>query len=360
MINVTKTFLPPLEEFNVYLREIWASSFVTNQGPLARQLESNLIKALNIAHLSFVNNGTIALQIALKALNISGEVITTPFSYVATTSSIAWEGATPIFADIDEHTLTLDPHSVESRISNNTQAILATHVYGNPCDVEALEKIALKHKLRVIYDAAHCFGVKFKNKSILSYGDVSTLSFHATKLFHTIEGGAVVTADAVLAHKFNYLRNFGHSSPESFEGLGINGKASELNAAMGLCLLPRVPEFIFRRKSLTNLYDQQLPFDSGAIKKPLIRPETDYNYAYYPIIFKNEDLLNKAVLHLNKHQIFPRRYFFPSLSSLPYVNTTHTPIADSISRRVLCLPLYFELMESDALQIAEILTQAIL
>lgn len=336
-INVTKTYLPPLAEYNKYLKKIWKSRHVTNHGPFVNELENKLKKYLCVKHLFVVTNGTIALQIAIKALELKNEVITTPFSYVATTSSLVWGGCKPIFADVEPDTLTIDPKEIEKKITKKTTGIVATHIYGNPCDVEKIQTIAKKHKLKIIYDAAHAFGVKYKGKSILNYGDISTLSFHATKLFHAIEGGAVITNNDKLAHKISYLRNFGHKTPESFWGVGINGKMTELHAAMGLCNLPKVKEIIKKRKLICNYYDNKLK--NTSIIKPFIREKTEYNYAYYPIIFPDEHLLLQSVKALNKQKIYPRRYFYPSLNKLVYTGKQKCKISENISKNILCLPL---------------------
>lgn len=360
MINVTKTILPPLEEYIVYLQGIWERGHVTNHGPLVLELENKLKQYLDVPYFYFLCNGTIALQIAIKALDLKGEIITTPFSYVATTSSIVWENATPVFVDIDPATLTIDTRKIEKAITKKTTAILATHVYGIPCDVEEIAKIATKHNLSVIYDAAHAFGVKYKGKSILNYGDISTLSFHATKLFHTIEGGGVITGNAELAHKLSYLRNFGHNGPEEFWGLGINGKNSEFNAAMGLCLLPKMDEIISKRKMICEAYDDYFRAKDTPVERPKIPLETSYNYAYYPILFTSENSLLKTKEKLGENNIFPRRYFYPSLNKLPYLNQkADVPISESIAKRVMCLPLYPDLAENDVERIADIITKTL-
>jgi dTDP-4-amino-4,6-dideoxygalactose transaminase len=357
MINVTKSYLPPQEEYNEYLKGIWQRVHLTNHGPLVVELEEKLKELLGVKHLFFLNNGTIALQIAIKALGLQGEIITTPFSYVATTSCIVWENCKPVFADIHPDTYCINPAEIEKRITENTVAIMATHVYGNPCDLEAIEKIAKKHKLKVIYDAAHAFGVTYKNTSVLNYGDISTLSFHATKLFHTIEGGAIVTNDDNLAHKISYMRNFGHNGSEDFWGVGINGKTSEFNAAMGLCILPKVNEIIAKRRLLSEKYDKMLA--NLGLQKPLIDSKVFYTYSYYPIIFKSEkDLLNVKKI-LNASNIYPRRYFYPSLNTLNYVDNDKMPISEDISTRVLCLPLYYDLKEVEEQMIANLVVQTL-
>lgn len=339
MIPVTKPFLPPIQEYEHYLQDIWKRNWLTNNGPLVNELELKLKDYFAIKHLLFVTNGTIAIQLAIKALGLKGKIITTPFSYVATTSSIVWEGCEPVFVDIDPATCNMDPGKIEDAITPTTSAILATHVYGNPCDVEAIDEIAGRRNLKVIYDGAHAFGVKFKGKSIFEYGDISTCSFHATKLFHTVEGGAVVTQDPDLLKKIAYLRNFGHDGPERFAELGINGKNSEFHAAMGLVNLNYVAQIIGTRKKLSHHYDKFLRTFQGV--KPRIAEEVEYNYAYYPLIFNSEKLLVNVLETLNQNWIHPRRYFFPSLEDLPYVNQhSRCEVSDTISKRALCLPLF--------------------
>lgn len=342
MIPVTKPFLPPQEEYIKVLNRIWDSNILTNMGPLAKELESKLEKHLDVSNLLFVTNGTIALQMAIKALDLKGEVITTPFSFVATTSSIVWEGCRPVFVDIDEESLNIDPTKIEAAITENTSAILATHVYGNPCDVLAIEKIAKKHKLKVIYDGAHAFDVKVYGKSIFEYGDISICSLHATKLYHSGEGGFVVTKDDDLHQKLKYIMNFGISGHSTFAELGINGKNSEFHAAMGLVNLKHIKNIHEKRKKLTECYDEKLR-DLKAVK-PLWHKEANLNYAYYPIIVESEELLLKIKDELDKNEISTRRYFYPSLaSSLPYLVPKFLSINDDISKRVLCLPLYYDL-----------------
>jgi dTDP-4-amino-4,6-dideoxygalactose transaminase len=339
MIPVTKPFLPPIQEYEQYLKDIWKRNWLTNNGPLVNELELKLKEFLDLKHMLFVTNGTIALQLAIKALGLKGKIITTPFSYVATTSSIVWEGCEPVFTDIDRETCNIDPGKIEEAITPDTVAILATHVYGNPCDVEAIDEIARVKKLKVIYDGAHAFGVKVNGRSIFEYGDISTCSFHATKLFHTVEGGAVVTKDADLLKKMAYLRNFGHDGPERFAELGINAKNSELHAAMGLVNLRYVDQIIATRRNLSLHYDRFLKTFQGV--KPKIADNIDYNYAYYPLIFNSEKLLLAVQDTLNQNWIHPRRYFFPSLEDLPYVHPhSRCKVSDDISKRVLCLPLF--------------------
>lgn len=347
-----------MEEYVGYLAGIWERVYLTNAGPLVVDLERRLKEHLGVKHLFFVNNGTIALQIALKALDLKGEILTTPFSYVATTSSIVWEGSVPIFVDIDPQTLCLNASLLESAITPKTVAIMATHVYGNPCDLEAIEAVAKRHNLRVIYDAAHAFGVTYRDTSVLNYGDISTLSFHATKLFHTVEGGAIITNDDELAHRISYMRNFGHNGPEAFWGVGINGKSSEFHAAMGLCVLPKVDELIRRRRELSELYDAHLA--STAVRRPSIQEHTTrYNYSYYSTVMPSEQVLLAVRDALNAADIMPRRYFYPSLNTLEYTGNQSAPVSEDISTRVLCLPLYYELTDEEVDTICAVLKSAL-
>jgi dTDP-4-amino-4,6-dideoxygalactose transaminase len=345
MINVTKTFLPPIGAYNEQVRRAWNNEWLTNRGELVVELEEKLKKHLSISNIIVTNNGTIPLQIALQLLGKQGEIITTPFSYVATTAAIVWEHCTPVFVDIHPEYLTIDETKIEEAITDKTTAILATHVFGNPCNVEAIEGIAKKHNLKVIYDAAHSFRVTYKDKSLFDYGDVSTCSFHATKLFHTGEGGAMFTNDVDLQHKLFYSHNFGHNGPLAFFGLGVNGKMSELQAAMGLAVLPYMETILAERKRVVDFYNDHLNFSK--LKALKIRENTDWNYSYYPVIFASEGQLLKIEKQLNDNQIFPRRYFYPSLNTIAYTNGKSMPIAESIALRVLCLPLFVGLSEND-------------
>ncbi len=356
MINVTKPFLPPFEEYSAYLEGIWERNWLTNNGPLVNELELKLKEYLGLKHLLFLGNGTIAIQIAMKALDLRDEIITTPFSFVATTSSIVWEGCKPVFVDIDPKSFNIDPSKIEERITERTTGILATHVYGNPCDVDAIEAIARKHNLKVIYDAAHAFGVTYKGRSLFEYGDVSTSSFHATKIFHSTEGGAVIANDPELIKKMSFLRNFGHNGPESFEGVGINGKNSEFHAAMGLAVLKHIDALLLARKTQANLYDQALV--NLRIQRPEILKGAQWNYSYYPIVFESEEILLKSMEMLNANWIYPRRYFYPSLSTLSYVDKYEVPVSERIAKRVLCLPMYHSLKQEDIYFIARLLLRA--
>jgi dTDP-4-amino-4,6-dideoxygalactose transaminase len=359
MINVTKTYLPPIEEYFHLLNGVWDRVHLTNNGPLALELEKQLKDYLGVKHLFFVSNGTIALQIAIKALDLKGEIITTPFSYVATTSSIVWENCIPKFVDIEPDSFTIDADAIEEAINENTSAILATHVFGIPCNVKKIKEIADKHNLKVIYDAAHSFGVNYEGSSVFNYGDISTASFHATKLFHTVEGGAIVTNDDDLAHKISYMKSFGHKGQESFWGVGINGKNSEVHAAMGLCLLPKMTEIIEERKRLTEYFDKLLAPLMPKIYRPAIPAQTVYNYAYYPVVFESEEKLLQVRDSLNASFIYPRRYFYPSLNTLNYITDQQAPVSENISSRILCLPLFNGLMEREVEQITTIIASAI-
>jgi len=353
MIPVTKPFLPPKDEYDSYVSDIWERNYLTNNGPLVNSLEVKLKRYLGLDHILYVSNGTIALQIAIKALGLKGDIITTPFSYVATTSSIVWEGCNPIFVDIERDSYNIDPEKIEGAITTDTTAIMATHVFGNPCDVIRIKKIADKHNLKVIYDAAHAFSVFYKGDSIFDYGHISTTSFHATKLFHTIEGGAVFSNKADLIKRMARIRNFGHISSTEFDGVGINGKNSEFHAAMGLCNYKYIKEILSFRKRQFLFYKQKLKGLEVTYQK--ILPGTEYNYSYFPILFKSEELLLKATNSLEKSKIFCRRYFNPSLSKLNYVSDNSTPISDDISSRVLCLPLYHSLKEEEQEHICRLL-----
>lgn len=346
-IFVTKSFLPPLEEYQKYISQIWATDILTNQGPLLKELEAKLSDFLDVDNFHYLANGTIALQLALNALDITeGEIITTPFSYVATTSSILWERCKPVFVDIEPSNFTIDADKIEQSITPNTKAIMAVHVFGYACNVEKIEEIAKKHNLKVIYDAAHAFGSKYKGKSLLSYGDISTCSFHATKLFHTVEGGACVVKDKNVSDKLELAKRFGHTGEDHFQ-LGINAKNSELHAAMGLANFPYIKQIIAERKSISLIYDELLP----KIQKPAQQESLEYNYAYYPVVFENEKQLLKVFEALSKENIFPRRYFYPSLNKLSYISGENCPISEDTSTRIACLPLYVGLGEENITKI---------
>ena len=357
MIPVTKTFFPPLNEYNQYLKRVWDNRWLTNRGDLVRELEEKLKASLQVSNITLTANGTLPIQIALKEIASKGEVITTPFSYVATTTSIVWENAVPVFVDIDPEYLTIDENRIEEVITSRTTGILATHVFGNPCAVEKIEEIAKKYALSVIYDAAHCFGVKYNGKSLFNYGDISTCSFHATKLFHTAEGGAMICNDPDLHQQLFQRHNFGHIGPNDFKIVGINAKMSELQAAMGLSVLPYLSDIIERRQVIVDYYNSNI--DEVGCKKMKLRLGTEWNYSYFPVVFGSEEKLQNILEIFNSHDIFPRRYFFPSLNRLSYLEASSNfmPISESISRRILCLPLYNDLSMTDVEKIVSILNQ---
>jgi dTDP-4-amino-4,6-dideoxygalactose transaminase len=353
MINVTKTFLPTIESYQSYLKRAWDKVWLTNRGELTLELEDKIKQKYTTSNLIITNNGTIPLQIALKLLGNQGEIITTPFSYVATTSAILWENCTPVFVDIHPEYLSIDETKIEAAITPKTTAILATHVFGNPCHVEAIESMAKKHNLAVIYDAAHCFGVTYNGISVFNFGDVSTCSFHATKIFHTGEGGAMFCKDENLFHKLFYSHNFGHNGPLEFYGLGINAKISELQSAMGLAVFDEL-DFIFsERKKVVDFYLNNLDFTQISTMK--IRENTQWNYSYFPVIFNSDEELLRVQKQLNAADIFPRRYFYPSLNTIDFVKGEAMPISESIASKILCLPLYVGLEKQDLEKITTII-----
>ncbi len=359
-IYVKQSFLPPKEEYIQYIEDIFDNNKVlTNNGTLVQKIEHNLNDFLFLpenSFISYVTNGTVALQLALSALEIhSGEIITSSFSYVASTSSILWQGCKPVFVDIETDNFTIDVSKIEEKINENTKAILPVHTFGYACDIEKIEEIARKYNLKIIYDAAHAFNCIYKGKSILSYGDISTCSFHATKVFHTIEGGACFTKSKELHKVINLQRAFGHSGDEHFR-LGINAKQSEFHAAMGLINLKYVDSIIKAQKKLSQLYDREL---SHYLSLPKKQEELDYNYSYYPVLFDSEKRLLHTIKALNNEGIFPRRYFYPSLNTLPYVQYTPCPNSESISSRICCLPLYANLTSDDVLRICSIIKKSL-
>lgn len=357
MINVTKTFLPTIESYQSYLDRAWDKVWLTNRGELTLELEDKIKQKYGTTNLIITNNGTVPLQIALKLLGNQGEIITTPFSYVATTSAILWENCTPVFVDIHPEYLSIDETKIEAAITPNTTAILATHVFGNPCHVEAIENIAKKHNIAVIYDAAHCFGVAYNGTSIFNFGDVSTCSFHATKIFHTGEGGAMFCNDKNLYHKLFYSHNFGHNGPLEFHGLGINAKISELQSAMGLAVFDEL-DFIFsERKKVVDFYMNNLDFTQISTMK--IRENTTWNYSYFPVIFNSEEDLIRVQKQLNAADVFPRRYFYPSLNTIDFVKGEEMPISESIASKILCLPLYVGLEKQDLEKISTIINTTV-
>jgi len=361
-IYVTQPYLPPLEEFIPYLEKIWENKWLTNNGPFHQQLEQALCEYLGVKHLALFTNGTIALVTALQALRVTGEVITTPFSFVATAHSLLWNGLTPVFVDIDPMTCNLDPKKIEEAITPRTTAIMPVHVYGTPCDVEKIQHIADTYGLKVIYDAAHAFGVNYKGESLLNHGDLSVLSFHATKVYNTFEGGAIICPDAKTKQRIDYLKNFGFADEVTVMAPGINGKMSEINAAFGLLQLKHVDAAIARRGEIDALYRQGL----AAVKGIACLPEpadTVPTFSYFPILVENDYPLSRDGLYqkLKEHNIHARRYFYPLISDmpmyrgLPSASQKNLAVAESISQQVLCLPIYPDLEISAVDQIINIM-----
>jgi dTDP-4-amino-4,6-dideoxygalactose transaminase len=361
-IPVTRPFLPPLNEFTPYLEKIWRSKILTNGGHFHNQLERALCQYLGLNHVSLLSNGTTALMTALQALRITGEVITTPYSFVATANSILWNRLTPVFVDIDPTTLNIDPTKIPSAITARTSAILAVHCYGNPCDSRALQRIADSHNLKIIYDAAHCFGVADEGGSILRHGDLSVLSFHATKVFNTFEGGAVICPDAAMKARVDNLKNFGFVDETTVSSPGINGKMAEINAAFGLLQLGYIDQLLIQRKEIDSAYralladiDVVSPIDTTLIPK--------YNYSYFPVLVapRLSSMRDELYFALRAEQILARRYFFPLISAFPAyagfwsARTENLPIAHDIANRILCLPIYPGLKKSTLKRIVNVI-----
>lgn len=349
-IYVTQPFLPPLEEFIPYLQQIWDKKILTNGGPFHQQLEKALCEYLGVEHVSLFANGTIALVTALQALRITGEVITTPYSFVATSHSLLWNGIKPVFVDIDPNTFNLDPVKIEAAITPQTTAIMPVHCYGNPCNVRAIQKTADNYNLKVIYDAAHAFGVKDAGGSILRHGDLSVLSFHATKVFNTFEGGAIICPDAKTKQRIDYLKNFGFVDETTVVAPGINGKMSEFNAALGLLQLKYIDHALAQRKEIDSRYRCQLNGVKG-IRCVNNMLEAVTNYAYFPVLVEADYPISRDNLYrlLTENGIYPRRYFYPLISEfsmyrgLPSAQQECLPIATIAAQEVICLPIYPEL-----------------
>ena len=349
-IFVTKPVLPPLEEFMPYLQQIWNNKVLTNGGPFHQQLEKELCEYLGVEHICLFANGTLALVTALQALRITGEVITTPYSFVATSHALLWNGIKPVFADIDPNTLNLDPMRIEAAITPQTTAIMPVHCYGHPCDVEAIQQIADTYNLKVVYDAAHAFGVQCHCGSVLNYGDLSVLSFHATKVFNTFEGGAIVCPDAKTKVRIDHLKNFGHVGEVTVVAPGINGKMSEFNAALGVLQLKYIDQALARRKEIDTAYRKQLR-DVKGIHCLQDAGEKIANYAYFPILVKPDYPLRRDDLYQNLKDrgIHPRRYFYPLISDFPMyrgLSSAHRenlPVATTSALQILCLPIYPDL-----------------
>ena len=361
-IYVTQPFLPPLEEFIPYLEKIWSNKILTNGGPFHQQLEQALCNYLGVKHLALFTNGTIALVTALQALRITGEVITTPYSFVATAHSLLWNGIKPVFVDVDPNTLNLDPAKIEGAITPQTTAIMPVHCYGHPCDVEAIQKIADNYNLRVIYDAAHAFGVQGRGGSVLNHGDLSVLSFHATKVFNTFEGGAIICPDAKTKLRIDQLKNFGHAGEVTVVAPGINGKMSEINAAFGLLQLKHIDKAIARRKEIDTLYRGLLSEVKG-IQCLQDAGEKVANYSYFPILVDGNYPISREDLNqkLKNHHIYARRYFYPLITEFPMyrgLSSAHRdnlPVATAAAQKVLCLPIYPALENAQIETIAQLI-----
>lgn len=355
MLPVTKPYLPSIDKFKSYIDEIYFSRHLTNSGPLLEELEKRLKDYLGVKHVICVANGTLALQVAYKALELKGKVITTPFSFAATSSTLIWEGLEPVYCDIDKDSLNLDSNLLEELVDEHTSCILPVHVFGNACEVEKISKFAKRNNLKVIYDAAHAFSVEYFGRSLLSYGDISTVSFHATKIFHTIEGGAIITESDEIADKVRKLINFGISNGEIVDRLGTNAKMNEFEAAMGLCVLDDIEDIKKSRAELISAYDEFLP-------KSLIRQRvtdgTSQLHAYMPVIFPNESLLLHVSSILEQNEIYARRYFSPSLdvvySKKPQLNNSQC-----VSQRILCLPLFVDMTSEQVKTISTVINSAI-
>jgi dTDP-4-amino-4,6-dideoxygalactose transaminase len=358
-IFVTRSLVPDLREYSGYLEQIFAAGHMTNDGACLHKLERELSDRLRIDHLALCSNGTMALQIALHAAGMAGKrIATTPFSYVATVSSLLWTGCTPVFVDIDEETLCMDPARLAEALNGDVGGILPVHVYGGICDVEAIGLLGRDAGVPILYDAAHGFGSEYLGRSVLDYGDFAACSFHATKVFHTGEGGAVVAHAGERLEAIRLLRANGHAG-DTHICLGVNAKLSEFHAAVGLCLLGKMADNIAGRKKVSALYDALLP--GSGVRRPVIRAGLEYNHAYYPVIFDSEDRALRVMNALRRANIFSRRYFYPALNTLPYLplRAQPCPVAESISRRVLSLPLYAELEEKAVERIARIVRKAL-
>lgn len=357
-VYVTQPSLPPLAEFLPYLEKIWDNKILTNGGPFHQQLEQALCAYLGVEHLALFSNGTLALMTALQALRVTGEVITTPYSFVATSHSMLWNGIKPVFVDIDPATFNLDPARIEAAITPQTTAIMPVHCYGRPCDVEAIQKIADNYNLRVIYDAAHAFGVKLDSGSVLNFGDMSILSFHATKVFNTFEGGAIICKDAKTKTRIDQLKNFGFVNETTVVAPGINAKMSEINAAFGMLQLQHVDQAIERRRNIDRAYRQGLAGVKG-ISVPGSSSETAANYSYFPILIEADYGLTRDGLYdkLKEYGIFARRYFYPLITDfpmyrgLPSAHKDNLPVATEAAAKVLCLPIYPALSAEDVQRI---------
>lgn len=367
LIYVTRPNLPPLEKLHPYLEQIWQNKILTNNGPFHQQFEKELAKYLGVEHINLFANATLALVVGLQALRITGEVITTPFSFVATTHALKWNGITPVFCDIEEKTMNLDPNKIEALITPKTTAILPVHVYGHPCDTEAIQDIADKYGLKVIYDAAHAFGIKMKDKNLLLEGDMSVLSFHGTKLFTTFEGGAIISKDEKLKKRIDFLKNFGFADELTVIAPGINAKMNEFQSVIGLLSLEIVEEEIAKRRKVAETYFEFLK-DIKGIKFFDKFDSFEYNYAYFPILIDEKEFgvsREKVYDELKNNNIYSRRYFYPLISnmptyrSLPSAARENLPVANRIGEQVLCLPIYGSLDKFQIEKVYEIIKNII-
>ncbi|WP_169159993.1 DegT/DnrJ/EryC1/StrS family aminotransferase [Azohydromonas caseinilytica] len=364
-VYVTQPYLPPLEEFVPYLQSIWDNKVLTNGGPFHQQLEQALCEYLGVEHIALFCNGTQALVTALQALRVTGEVITTPYSFVATAHSLLWNGIKPVFVDVEPDTLNLDPRQIEAAITPHTTAIMPVHCYGRPCDVHAIQKIADNYNLRVIYDAAHAFGVRHQGASVLKHGDLSVLSFHATKVFNTFEGGAIVCPDAKTKQRIDHLKNFGFVDETTVVAPGINGKMSEINAAFGLLQLRHIEHALQRRAEIAEIYTQALSGVKGLRLLP-DAPQTVANHSYYPILVEDGYALGRDALYqrLREHNVYARRYFYPLISDfpmyrgLPSAAPALLPVASHAAAKVLCLPIYPALTDAEQQRVIDIIQGA--
>jgi len=357
-VFVTMPSLAPLEEYTELLKGVWERGILTHNGPLVQQLERDVASKLNLPNFVAVSNGTIAIQMAIKALDIQGEIITTPFTWIATVSAIKWEGCSPIFCDIDPATLNIDPSKIEALITPRTRAIMPVHVFGTPCDVEAIDAIAKKYNLKVIYDGAHAIGSSFKGKGLLSYGDISATSLHATKLLNTAEGGGCVAEDPELAARLQRLRFFGHDEQKDVVEDGFNGKLTEVHAALGIANLKYYDAVLADRKEKYTQYKIALAVSERLTFQSV--PQGETNYSYFPVIFESESVLLKVNSALAEENIHARRYFYPSVNTYRKVlDYQPMPVSEDIASRILCLPLYFKLQQTDLERIISIVLHSL-
>jgi len=353
-VFVTAPALAPLEDYCELLKGVWESGILTHNGPLVQKFEKELEKELGISQLVAVTNGTIALQTAIRALGLKGEIITTPFTWIATVSAIQWEGCIPVFADIDRETLNISPEEIRKKITGDTVAIMPVHVFGNPCDIDAIEEIAREFNLKVIYDAAHAVGSTWKGRSILDCGDITATSFHATKILNTAEGGACITRDAGLFEKLRRIRFFGHNEEKEVVDEGLNGKMTEVHAALGLVDLAIFPEILADRKRKYGMYIQGLSSIPGLSFQKVKEPGT--NYSYFPVIFESEQRVAGITEKLKKQNIHPRRYFYPSVNGYSrIVPHSPMPVSEDVSARILCLPLSYGIPDETIREIIQII-----